>query len=238
MNRVRDVESDRTGEGWASYWDELPAGRILHEAESIEFVRRLLAAVPVSTSDVVLDFGSGEGLAAEQLAPKVARIDCWDIAPSMRASAAARLARYSNARVLDQDPAEDPLVVGTYDYVVINSVLQYLPADGLRDHLRRWRSLLKQGGSIVLSDVIPTGRPFFVDTWDLLTFAARQRILSRVIAGALREVGRRRSIGLPPLTLVEPEQLRELAVASELDFRLLDRGLTHFRSRYAAVLTR
>ncbi|HEY7564499.1 MAG TPA: methyltransferase domain-containing protein [Acidimicrobiia bacterium] len=232
------MEQDRAGAGWSGYWDGLPAGRILHEAESIEFARRLLAQVPLTRDDVVLDFGSGEGLAAEHLAPSVARIDCWDIAPSMRQSAATRLTRFQNARVLDGDPSEDPERAGTYDYVVVNSVLQYLPVAELGGVIGSWRALLKPGGSVVLSDVIPTGRPFFVDTWDLIRFAARHRILSRVILGAIREMGRRRSIGLPPLTVVDPDTLRALAAVNGLEFRQLDRGLTHFRSRYAVVLTR
>lgn len=223
---------------WANYWNELPAGRILHQAESREFVRRLLEEVNVTSTDVVFDFGCGQGLAAELLAPLAGRIDCWDTAPAMRTAAAARLAAFPNSYVFEEDPFEREFIDRTYDYVLVNSVAQYMSRSEFEGWLPRWRFLLKPGGYLVLSDLIPPDRSLLGEALDLSRFARQKGIWRQSVVGAALEIGRRRLGRLPRLTHLAPAVLSGLAEKNDMDCRLIERGITHFPARYAAVLTR
>lgn len=218
---------------WVTYWDELPEGQLLFRPEAEEYVRNLTSTFALSPSSRVLDFGCGYGFCAEHLAPRVGELFLWDAAPSMRQNASQRLTRFGNVHALDLDvPAST-----TLDFILVNSVVQYMTPDELAGWLSRWRELLAPHGQIVLSDLIPPGHGHFKDLFSLIKFSLRRGYLVRAVRNVFAT--RKRYVEaekVRPLYRPAREELESMARQAGLSLRFLDHNLTHFKSRVTAVL--
>lgn len=214
-----------------SYW---PAER-LQRAQAGLYVERLLREVPQIADASVLDYGCGGGQAAARLADRVGRLALWDPDPAARAAAAAAVSGLGNAAVLAAAPAAPP----AYDVVLANSVLQFVPRRELPELLARLAAVLAPGGRVVVSDVIPRGRRARRDVLDAVRFASRAGVLAALAAAATRAAaGYLSASRRQPLTRIDADELAALAGAAGLATAVLPVNLTHFRGRYAAVLTR
>lgn len=131
----------------------------------------------------VLDFGCGDALEAGRVAARVARLYLYDAVPAVRARLHARFAGRAGIVVPDDDALADPALRGSIDLIVVNSVLQYVPADELGRLLALWRALLRPGGRLVLADVIPPGDTLLPDTLALLGFARREGFFLAALLG-------------------------------------------------------
>lgn len=134
---------------------------------------------------VVLDYGCGEALYAEAIAPHCGRLILCDAAPRICAELAQRLAGVPHVDVMDP-PGVEQLPDGTLDLIVVNSVLQYLSRPVLETLLDTWRSKLKSGGRLVIADVIPPGVSPIRDAAALLSFATRGGFLLPALGGLVR----------------------------------------------------
>jgi 2-polyprenyl-3-methyl-5-hydroxy-6-metoxy-1,4-benzoquinol methylase len=223
-------------ETWIGFFDQLDAESPLHDRQAAHYVENLVAAVGVGSEDRVLDFGCGPGHVAARLASRAQEVWAWDPAPSMRVAAARRGLAQENLHVTQQAP--HPESGQSFDLIVVNSVVQYLDRDELARSLGRWRDLLADGGRLVLSDVIPGDSGPLADVIDLVRFGvsvgAPLRAVSEGLGGVARYLRARRRAHLS--TLPTPA-LHSLAAGTGLSTTLLAGNLTHFRSRYTAVLT-
>jgi SAM-dependent methyltransferase len=75
---------------------------------------------------------------------------------------------------------------GSIDLLVVNSVVQYLTMDELRNALTLWRRKLSAGGTLLLADIIPPGRGAIADAAALLKFAAHNGFFIAAGAGLVR----------------------------------------------------
>jgi len=103
----------------------------------------------------ILELGSGTGLLAHRLVPRVARYVGQDISAAAVDRLRAELAAFPHAAVR-QGPADqlDGLETGSFDLVVLNSVIQYFPSPGyLLRVLDGAIRLLAPGGRLFLGDV-------------------------------------------------------------------------------------
>jgi len=213
-----------------SYW---PVER-LQCAQAGLYVERLFEAVPLSLGACVLDFGCGGGQAAARLADRVGRLALWDPDPAARAAATAAVSGRRNATVLAAAPAPP----AAFDVVLVNSVLQFVPRCDLPELLAGLGAVLAPGGRVVVSDVIPRGHRARRDILDAARFAGRAGVLAPLAAAATRAAaGYLSASRRQPLTRIDADELAALGGAAGLATAVLPANLTHFRGRFAAVLT-
>ena len=189
---------------------------------------------PLSSETRILDFGCGHGYLAYLLADRVKNVYIHDASPSMM-----EIARYANGKknnviALEKLPGNTP----TMDYILANSVIQYMTPDILKDTLRLWRTLLKDEGKIIVSDVLTENLRFFSEILGLLTFSLSQGYLmgqlsqlASLLFSNYSKVARE-----CPLTYYPHGLLRNLATETKLSVEILDKNLVYGRSRYSASL--
>ena len=102
----------------------------------------------------VLDYGCGEALDAARVADRCARLWLCEDAATVRARLTRRFADHPVVRVTD-GRGVGSLGPNTLDVVIVNSVVQYLPAAEFDRLLHLWYDRLKPDGLLVLGDIVP-----------------------------------------------------------------------------------
>lgn len=110
------------------------------------WAERLAGWLPEEAGDVV-DIGCGTGSMSLLAAERGHRVTGVDSAPGMLELARRKLVG-RDAEFLLGDAAEPPVAAGAYDVVLARHVLWMLP--DVAAVLRRWVSLLRPGGRLVL----------------------------------------------------------------------------------------
>lgn len=223
---------------WLSYFGGIRESAV-HRDQSALYVRNLIQEVGVHSDYRVLDFGCGFGTVVTLLSPHVDEICGWDPSPAMRASTEDVTATVPNAGFCDLSSGDvDARGTGTrFDLVLVNSVAQYMPPAELTDWLPRWRRMLAPGGAIVLSDLIAPDHGSARDVLDLLTVGLRRGSLLGTLQEALGSVGEYRRVRRAvPLVTIGPEELTARASLAGLRTTVLRRNLTHFSTRWSAML--
>ncbi len=169
---------------WLDFWQR--SNRIYVNDRHLAFhchrVADDILALGLAPDAAMLDHGCGDALEAPRIAGWIARLYLYDAASEVRARLQHRFADQPRIAVLD-DAALAALPDASLDWIVVNSVLQYVPQRGLDALLALWRRKLKPGGSLVLADIIPPGDTMTADTLALLGFAWRGGFLWAALAG-------------------------------------------------------
>ena len=241
-DRVPQLEGNMAKD-WLAYFDRLEDSP-LHREQSALYVRSLITEVGLHRDQRVLDFGCGFGSVVALLAPLVSEVWWWDRSPTMRAATRRMTSEFHNARLYDLsaspllgDKTDRP--EGTFDLILVNSVVQYMTPAELWRWIERWRDLVAPNGQIVLSDLIPQQHGRLSDMIDLFRFAARHGSPFRAARQAIGDVGGyRRASRAAPLVRVGTRDLTQHATDAGLETKVLPRNLTHFTKRWTAVLRR
>jgi SAM-dependent methyltransferase len=172
---------------WQDYWNKdtpIYAGE-RHKLLHYRLIANEIIGLIPSPDAVVLDYGSGEALVADKVAAKCAKLYLSDAAPLVRDRLNARFK--GNDRIAVLAP-EDLAAIddASVDLIVVNSLLQYLSLNELRDLLKLWKSKLKSGGKLVIADVIPPDLSPLSDARALLSFAWQGGFLRSAILGLAR----------------------------------------------------
>lgn len=174
---------------WVSFWDtDHP---IYVNARHFDVHYRAIAADIIgllpSAEARVLDHGCGEALHAELIAAQCGGLFLCEAAPSVRARVAARFANEPKIRVIGPHEVER-LPAACLDFIVANSLLQYLKHSELEALLATWRHALKPGGKLVVADVIGPTQSAAADALALIRFAAANGFLIAAFRGLVRTV--------------------------------------------------
>jgi SAM-dependent methyltransferase len=174
---------------WVSFWDtDHP---IYVNARHFDVHYRAIAADIIgllpSAEARLLDHGCGEALHAELIAAQCGGLFLCEAAPTVRARVAARFADEPKIRVIGPDEVER-LPAACLDFIVANSLLQYLTRSELEALLATWRRLLKPGGKLVIADVIGPKQSAAADALALMRFAAANGFLIAAVFGLVRAV--------------------------------------------------
>ncbi|MCG7391816.1 class I SAM-dependent methyltransferase [Microvirga sp. ACRRW] len=172
---------------WREYWNQ---DTPIYSGERHKLLHYKLVANDIighipSRDAIVLDYGCGEALFADQVAAKCAKLYLSDAAPLVCERLQAKFS--GNERIAILSPGEvSGLADASLDLIVVNSLLQYLSLDELRGLLKLWRSKLKSGGKLVIADVIPPDVSPVTDAKALLSFAWHGGFLKSAAVGLAR----------------------------------------------------
>ena len=131
------------------YWTETPDSSYLRVEASL-VARNLCDRLPLGEDDVVFDFGCGYGYVAEDIADHVCHVYLWDTVDHVREEAERRIGRANVAVASSSDLAGTRSI----DFVLCNSVVQYMDEATLATFLALWKGFLADDGAIVIADVI------------------------------------------------------------------------------------
>ncbi len=226
--------------GWVEYWDDKPTIYVndRHRVAHYRCVADGLIGYVGAGRPVVLDYGCGEALNADDVAKHARHLYLCDAAASVRAELTRRFAQVDNITVI----APEDLATwsaGPIDLIVANSVVQYLDRAGLDDSLASWKRLLSPGGRILLADIIPPSVGPLTDATALLRFGLGGGFLIGAFVGLVRTFFSdyrkiRASLGLQQL-----EEREMLGILAEHGFeaRRVTPNLGHNQARMAFIAT-
>jgi SAM-dependent methyltransferase len=172
---------------WLAFWDSPHSIYVNARHKDVHYrvIAQAVAALVPSPQARVLDYGSGEALHADMVAVAVGELLLCEGAPGVRADLAARFAGNAKIRAVAPDDVRQ-LPDRTLDLVVLHSVSQYLTADETSALFVTFRRLLKPGGVLVVSDVIPPHVPAATDAVALLRFGAANGFFFAAVTGLAR----------------------------------------------------
>jgi SAM-dependent methyltransferase len=172
---------------WISFWDQPHSIYVnarhfdVHYRDVADGIVQLLP----KTEARVLDFGCGEALHADRVAAQASELFLCESAPTVREHLRERFAHIGNIRVISPDDLAT-MPGGALDFIVANSVAQYLSSADLGRLLADWRRLLATDGTLLLGDVIPPGVSVLSDVTALLRYAAHNGFLMAALFGLFR----------------------------------------------------
>jgi SAM-dependent methyltransferase len=172
---------------WLAFWDSPHSIYVNARHKDVHYrvIAQAIAALVPSPQACVLDYGSGEALHADIVAAAAGELLLCEGAPGVRADLAARFAGNAKIRAVAPDDVRQ-LPDRTLDLVVLHSVSQYLTADETSALFVTFRRLLKPGGVLVVSDVIPPHVPAATDAVALLRFGAANGFFFAAVTGLAR----------------------------------------------------
>jgi SAM-dependent methyltransferase len=172
---------------WLAFWDSPHSIYVNARHKDVHYrvIAQAIAALAPSPQACVLDYGSGEALHADIVAAAVGELLLCEGAPGVRADLAARFAGNPKIRAVAPDDV-GRLPDQTLDLVVLHSVSQYLTADETSALFVTFRRLLKPGGVLVVSDIIPPHVPAATDALALLRFGAANGFFFAAVTGLAR----------------------------------------------------
>jgi SAM-dependent methyltransferase len=157
---------------WREFWNH-PHSIYVNERHRLLHYGRIakdIAALIPSPDSIMLDYGCGEAMSADDTARQCRHLYLFDTAPSVQDKLRRRFASEPKITVLDEAGFLGLADAGL-GIVVCNSVLQYLRADETARLILIWHDKLKPGGRLILGDVIPPDLNAIGDVKALLHFA-------------------------------------------------------------------
>ena len=170
---------------WQAFWGgshRIYVNQRHLQAHYRQIAADLIALLADRPGAVLLDYGCGDALASPALAAAGLQVVLYDAVPAVSQRVAARFAGAKGIAVLDEAAwAAQP--AASLDVILVNSVLQYLPADALDHLLPRFRQLLRPDGVLLLADVIPPEAGMHPDIAALLAAGWRHGFLLAALLG-------------------------------------------------------
>lgn len=201
---------------WISYWNGKPTVYVCQRHKETHYAaiaNDIIHLVPNANAHV-LDFGCGEALSADAVARRCGRLYLCDAATTVTDALRGRYAGEPALTVLSPAALGD-IPAGSLDLIVVNSVLQYISREQLRQKIEIWKPLLTPGGRIVFADIVPPDLGAVSDAMALLRFGWREGFLASAFTGLARTAlsdyrKLRRTLGLQSYT--EADFIAMLAV--------------------------
>jgi SAM-dependent methyltransferase len=223
---------------WIEYWDGdhpiyvNPRHRLLH----YQFLARDLAQLIPDREAIILDFGCGEAEGAGAIALHCRKLYLADAAPNVRANLAQRFADNGRIDVLSPEQVDD-LPEASLDLVIVHSVSQYIPKPDLSDLLSKLVDKLRDGGRIVLGDLIPENLSAMADAKALLEFGWKGGFLLASLLGLVRAAlsdyrKLRQNLGL---TRYDESEILGVLEGLGLTARRLEHNPGHNQARFAVI---
>jgi SAM-dependent methyltransferase len=174
-------------DGWTQFWNGPTTIYVNERHKRVHYQHIALDMIALLPRPGlrVLDYGCGEALCADVVGHYCGQLVLCDAAETVRAGLSARYAHHGNISIAAPDEIA-AMADGSFDLIVANSVMQYLPRGHVSAQIAEWRRLLAPGGSLVLGDVIPEKTSALTDAAALLRFARVHGFLFAACLGLVR----------------------------------------------------
>jgi SAM-dependent methyltransferase len=170
---------------WLDFWNAPNAIYVSRRHQNVHYAKVLSGIgrfMPAGGAAVVLDWGCGDALAANDLAQTCRTLLLYDRADSTRRRLLSNYADSPKIRVLD-DAELGAVPAASVDLIIVNSVVQYLDRGQFADALRLFHRLLKSDGKLLLGDIIAPETPLLGHVITLLRFAWQNGFFVAAIIG-------------------------------------------------------
>ena len=172
---------------WIEYWNRDTTIYVSARHKRVHYERvacDILRLIP-GPQALVVDYGCGDALNAEQVASACGHLLLCDAAPTVRERLTARYCGCTNISVISPEQFE-ALGAATIDVVIVNSVIQYLSQAEFMRLLSTCRRNLRPGGCLVLGDVIPRNVNPVRDAIELMKLAGAHGFLLSAATGLVK----------------------------------------------------
>jgi SAM-dependent methyltransferase len=172
---------------WLDFWDSRHSIYVnaRHKDVHYRLIAEQIAALVPGADARVLDCGSGEATHADVIAAGAGELFLCEAAPFVREALAQRFSGQAKIRVLaPHEMARLPK--HSLDLVVLHSVVQYLTPAEASALFTLFHRLLKRGGMLVVSDVIPPELGAAMDAVALLRFGSANGFFLAAASGLVR----------------------------------------------------
>ena len=219
---------------WLTFWDSPHFIYVSAHHKDVHYrlIAKEIAALVPGPRARVLDYGSGEALHADIVAAAAGELFLCEAAPGVREALQQRFADNAKIRVIAPHEIAR-LPEHSLDLIVMHSVVQYLTATGTGALFGLFHRLLKSGGLLVVSDVIPPEVPAATDAMALLRFGGSNGFFFAALWGLFRTLTSsywrlRSQLGLTRYP--KAAMLKKLGAAG-FDARLAPANIGHNQSR-------
>lgn len=173
---------------WVEFWDAEHTIYVndRHKAAHARHVCTDIVRLLPGNRPRVLDFGCGEAIYAESLAPHCGTLVLCDAAEHVRERLRQRVTGIDHIDVVGAEQLMERYAGAKFDLVLVNSVTQYLNPQQLQALLADWRALLASDGRLIVADVVPPGLGKLSDAAALLKFAHSEGFLFGAVTGLVR----------------------------------------------------
>lgn len=183
-----------------------------------------------------LDYGCGEALSADIVADRCRRLVLADTAPNVREKLTARFSGHGAIVVASAEEVE-ALAPASLDLIIVHSVAQYVPKADFVGLVAMLAGKLREGGRIVLGDILPPDLKATTDARALLEFGWQGGFLIPAILGLVRTAlsdyrKLRADLGLAHY---DEAEMLDLIEKAGLTARRLEKNLGHNQARMAFV---
>jgi len=229
------------GRSWLTFFDQ--GDRVLRDpdlqrARYERIAQDLERLIPLHPGLQMLDYGCGDALAASRYLARGVRLALYDRSPRIMEQLRHRFAGAADVRALSSKEYEE-IPPDQFDVILVHSVIQYISSPQLPGLLRRWHTLLKPGGTLVVSDILTRSTSGWADAFSLLRFGLSQGMTRSVLQDLMHVLNSRyhalhRTVGLTRYDVIE---LKESLARAGFDVQRLpvNPGPLRGRCAYRAI---
>ncbi len=162
---------------WPKYWEDPIYSDEFWLARARVFCSNFEKQFDLRKDQRLLDFGGGCGFITKILSPKC--LEAVLLESSLKSIDRARIVNESNENVRyihlhQKDDLATKLQGYKFDYVIMNSVAQYLPLDLFILYLENLKGSLRENGRILITDLVIKDSNLLKDLKDIAVFYFEQ----------------------------------------------------------------
>ena len=172
---------------WIAYYDSDHSIYVNDRHRDVHYARladAIASYVPSATA-AVLDYGCGDALHADRVATAAGRLTLAEAGPAVRGRLIERFEGNPKISVISTDRVAS-LPPPSLDLVILHSVSQYLTPEEFERTVTLFHRLLKNGGLLLVGDVVTPGASVIADSWALLRFGWRDGFFCAAALGLIR----------------------------------------------------
>jgi ubiquinone/menaquinone biosynthesis C-methylase UbiE len=219
---------------WKEYWNGPHPIYVnaRHRALHFDRIAKDIAALVPGPQAIALDWGCGEADAADALARACGKLYLYDTASTVLDNLCRKFADNPKIAILD-DAALAALPDHSLNFVIINSVVQYLSREQLGAALDLLHTKLKPDGTLAIGDVIHVNDNAVADTLALFRFGWEGGFLVAAGLGVLRTIfsDYRRLRDKLGLSRYAPEDFIAILAAHGFSAHRAERNIGHNQGR-------
>tara|TARA_B100000787_G_C16167971_1_gene284890 strand:- start:622 stop:1290 length:669 start_codon:yes stop_codon:yes gene_type:complete len=153
---------------WSEYWNSNSFINLKILEKWSDYYYKALAELNIlRADDIVLDYGAGTGVIAGFISDQVQSVLAYDNSESMNIVCIKNMLKYENVSCSTELNTNQNTT-----FILINSVLQYINLDELKE-LVRFASIETQANRMIISDVIPDEYNPYEDAMHNLYYAMK-----------------------------------------------------------------